>query len=178
MIGFTTSNVVSTIVKKGDFGSMMLKKISELEKKSGAKLNLLQKIVLAETGTVEQVLSILTDSPIAVRILRQKENPRMITRESIIENKHTGKPLIRAYSKAFSSNLPQTALDRIKQQQAGIGSIIHSLQLETFRRIIEVGYHRKDRLFFRKYQIIHNGKVAFEIKEELLLGESNRYEKL
>jgi chorismate-pyruvate lyase len=178
MIIFATSNVVSTIVKKGDFGSMMLQKISELESKSGVKLNLLQKIVLAETGTVEQALSILIDSPIRVRVLRQKENPRMITRDSIIESKDTGKPLIRAYSKAFTSNLPLIALDRIKQKQAGIGSIIHSLQLETFRRIIEVGYHPKDRLFFRKYQIIHNGKVAFEIEEELLLGESNRYEKI
>lgn len=178
MIVFATNNMTSTTVKKGDFGSMMLQKISELENKSGAKLNLLQKIVLAETGTVEQVLSVLTDSPIRVRVLSQKENLRMITRESIIESKHTGKPLIRAYSKAFASNLPSIALARIKQKQAGIGSIINSLELETFRRIIEVGYHPKDRLFFRRYQIIHNGKVAFEIREELLLGESSRYWKI
>ena len=44
-----------TILKKDDFGSLMLEKIAELEAKSGARLGLAQKILLAETGTVEQV---------------------------------------------------------------------------------------------------------------------------
>lgn len=172
MIVFAISNVASTILKKGDFGSVMLREISELESKSGTKLTIAQKILLAETGTVEQVLSILTGYPVSVRVLKQKEKDRIITRESVIVNEDTSEPLIRAYSKAFKSNLPLKALNRIKQKQAGIGSIIYGLRLETIRKIVEVGYNPRNGLVFRKYEIIHNRKVIFEIKEELLLGQS------
>ncbi len=55
-----------------DFGSHMLQKISELEKKSDLKLAITKKILLAETGTVEQILSILTNSETEVNILRPR----------------------------------------------------------------------------------------------------------
>ncbi|MFL6402042.1 MAG: hypothetical protein ACJ71M_00980 [Nitrososphaeraceae archaeon] len=156
-------------MKKGDFGSMMLQKISQLESRSGVKLGFAQKILLAETGTVEQVLSILTGSAVRVKVVQQKENARTITRESLITSKDTGKELIRAHSKIFSSHLPPKVLSQIKQKQAGIGTIIYAVGLETFRKIIEVGYDPKSRSVFRKYQIIYKGKVAFVIKEELLI---------
>lgn len=160
-------------MKKGDFGSMMLQKISQLESRSGVKLGFAQKILLAETGTVEQVLSILTGSVVRVKVVQQKENARTITRESLITSKDTGKALIRAHSKIFSSCLPPKVLSQIKQKQSGIGTIIYAFGLETFRKITEVGYDPKSRSAFRKYQIIYRGKVAFVIKEELLIEESS-----
>jgi chorismate-pyruvate lyase len=165
--------VASTVLKKGDCGSMMLQKISQLESRSGIKLGFAQKILLAETGTVEQVLSILTGSAVTVKVVKQKENARTITRESIITSKDTGKALIRAHSKIFSSCLPPKVLSQIKQKQSGIGTIIYSFGLETFRKITEVGYDPESRSVFRKYQIIYRGKVAFVIKEELLIEESS-----
>ena len=165
--------MASTILKKRDFGSLMLQRIAELESRSGTKLSLPQKILLAETGTIEQVLSILTGSPVSVRVVQQKESMRIITRESVIVSKDTGKVLIHAYSKVFPSSLPPKARSQIKQKQAGIGSIIYSLHLETFRKIIEVGYDPRNMSVFRRYQIIHKNKVAFEIKEELLLEGSS-----
>ena len=152
---------------------MMLQRISQLESRAGVKLGFAQKILLAETGTVEQVLSILTGSAVRVKVVRQKENARTITRESLITSKASGKALIRAHSKIFSSSLTPKVLSQIKQKQAGIGTIIYAFGLETFRKIIEVGYDPKSRTVFRKYKIIYRGKVAFVIKEELLIEESS-----
>jgi len=150
----------------------MLQKISEVESSSGAKLSLAQKILLAETGTVEQILSILTGSAVLVRVVRQKKGSRTITRESVIVSKDTDRILICAYSKVFPSNLPQKVRRQIEQKRTGIGTIIYTLGLETFRKIIEIGYDRRNKVVFRRYQIIYKKKVAFEIKEELLLEGS------
>jgi len=150
----------------------MLQKISEVESSSGAKLSLAQKILLAETGTVEQILSILTGSAVLVRVLRQKKGSRTITRESVIVSKDTDRILICAYSKVFPSNLPQKVRRQIEQKRTGIGTIIYTLGLETFRKIIEIGYDRRNKVVFRRYQIIYKKKVAFDIKEELLLEAS------
>ncbi|MEM3095066.1 MAG: hypothetical protein QXX64_05455 [Nitrososphaera sp.] len=161
------------ILRKGDFGSFMLQKIAELEARSGIQLGLAQKILLAETGTVEQVLSILTNSTIRVKVLEQKENARTITRQSIITN-DAGRVLIKAHSKVFKRNLPAKVVSQIKRKESGIGTIIASHGLETFRKIVQVGYDPVSKSVFRKYQIICRKKVAFEIMEELV-GEFTKY---
>jgi chorismate-pyruvate lyase len=166
-----TLPVAGAALKKGDFGSLMLRKIAELEDRSGIKLGLAQKILLAETGTVEQVLSMLTGSAIRVRVLEQKENKKTITRQSIITN-NEGKALIRAQSKIFKRNLPAKVVSQIKRKESGIGTIVAGARLETFRKIVEVGYDPASRSVFRKYQIVHRKKVAFEITEELVGIES------
>ena len=160
-----------TILKKGDYGSFMLQKISELESRSGIRLGLAKKILLAETGTVEQVLSILTGSTVRVKVVEQKENARTIIRQSLIVD-DAGRVLIRARSKVFTSSLPARVVIKIKRQESGIGSIITSSGLETFRKIVEVGYDPASRSVFRRYQIIYRKKIAFEIKEELVGIES------
>ena len=77
--------VVSVLVK--DFGSHMLQKISELEKKSNLKLPVTKKILLAETGTIEQILSILTNSETVVNVLKQTEDGELILRNACIVSK-------------------------------------------------------------------------------------------
>ncbi|MGI0048513.1 MAG: hypothetical protein ACREAW_03140 [Nitrososphaera sp.] len=163
--------MAGTVVKKSDFGSLMLQKIAELEDRSGIRLGLAQKILLAETGTVEQVLSILTNSTVRVRVVEQKENARTITRQSLIVN-DSGKVLIRARSKVFTRNLPAKVTSQIKRQESGIGTIIASSGLETFRKIVAVGYDPASRSVFRKYHIIYRKNIAFEITEELVGIES------
>lgn len=161
------------VLRKGDFGGFMLQKIAELEARSGIQLGLAQKILLAETGTVEQVLSILTNSTIRVKVLEQKENARTITRQSIIMN-DAGRVLIKAHSKVFKRNLPAKVVSQIKRKESGIGTIIATHGLETFRKIVQVGYDPVSKSVFRKYQIICRKKVAFEIREELV-GEFTKY---
>jgi chorismate-pyruvate lyase len=171
MMPMDTPPVAGTVLKKGDFGSFMLQKIAELEDRSGIRLGLAQKILLAETGTVEQVLSILTGSTVRVKVVEQKEKAKTITRQSLIMN-DTGKVLIRARSKVFTHNLPAKVVSQIKRQKSGIGTIIASHDLETFRKIVAVGYDPASRSVFRRYQILYRKKVAFEITEELVGIES------
>jgi hypothetical protein len=92
--------VAAAVLKKDDLGSFMLQNIAELERRSGIKLGLAQKTLLAETGTTEQVLSILTGAAVRVNIVEQRENKKIISRDSILVN-DVDKILIRAHSKIF-----------------------------------------------------------------------------
>ena len=160
--------MANAVLKNSDFGSYMLENIFELERRSGIKLGLVQKTLLAETGSTEQILSVLTGSEVRVDIVEQRENKDVIFRESIILNNCTERALARAYSKIFVSNLPRTIVHLIRQRQLGIGKIIANSRLETFRKITEVGYDQEIRSVFRKYQIIYRKKIAFEIREDLV----------
>jgi chorismate-pyruvate lyase len=155
--------VVSVQVK--DFGSHMLQKISELEKKSNFKLPVTKKILLAETGTIEQILSILTNSETVVNVLRQTEDGGLILRNACIVSKNTGETLINAKSRFFLENLPRNIIKQIRRKNLGIGNIIIGYELETFRKIIKIGYNSESNSIFRIYHIIHRGKVAIEIRE-------------
>jgi chorismate-pyruvate lyase len=157
--------MVVVSIKIEDFGSHMLEIISELENKLNIKLHLFEKVFLAETGTVEQILSILANSEIMVKILKQKETYELIEREVNIINKKTGKKLVYARSNIIPSNLPKEIIRQIRRKDVGIGSIITTSELETFRKILRIGYNSKTKSVFRIYQIIYKGKVGFEIKE-------------
>jgi len=157
--------MVVVSIKIEDSGSHMLEIISELENKLNIKLHLFEKVLLAETGTVEQILSILANSEIMVKILKQKETYELIEREVNIINKKTGKKLVYARSNIIPSNLPKEIIRQIRRKDVGIGSIITTSELETFRKILRIGYNSKTKSVFRIYQIIYKGKVGFEIKE-------------
>ena len=171
MIPADTHRVARKILKKGDFGSRMLQKIGELESLTGTQLGLAQKILLAETGTVEQVLSIITGSAVKVEVVEQKEKAGAISRHSLILN-GSGKVLIKARSIIFFRNLPARVVSQIMLQESSIGSILTNAGLETFRKIVQVGYDPASGAFFRKYQIIYRRKVAIEITEEIVGIES------
>ena len=159
--------MADAVLKKDDLGCFMLQNIVELERRSGIKLGLAQKTLLAETGTVEQVLSILTGAAVRVNIVEQRESKKIISRDSILVN-DADKILIRAHSKIFVYHLPRKITCHIRQKQLGIGTIIANSSLETFRKITEVGYDPLNRWVFRRYRIIYRKKVAFEITEELV----------
>ena len=159
--------MAAAVLKKDDLGSFMLQNIVELERRSGIKLGLAQKTLLAETGTIEQVLSILTGTPVRVKIIKQRETKRMVFRDSVLVN-DADEVLIRAHSKIFLYNVPRKIACQIRQKQLGIGTIIANSSLETFRKITEVGYDSLNRWVFRRYLIIYRKKVAFEITEELV----------
>ena len=158
--------MAGAIQKNGDFGSFVLQNISELERRFGIKLGLAQKTLLVDNCTTEQVLSVLTGSTVRVNVVEQTENETTISRESVILD-GADRPLIRAHSKIFVCNLPRNIVHQIRQKKLGIGKIIANSQLETFRKILAVGYDPTKRSVFRRYQIIYQKNVAFEIFEEL-----------
>ncbi|NOJ27000.1 MAG: hypothetical protein DA330_03200 [Nitrososphaera sp.] len=149
-----------------EFGSSALKRISTLEKKSG-KLSVQQRILLAEIGTVEQTLSILVCSPVSVHVSRQTETESTILREVILTEK-TGRPLIRANSKVYKQNLPADIIEEIRKANLGIGTILSQKNFETFRKIVRIGRDLSGAPY-RIYRIIHAGKIAFEIRETILM---------
>ena len=155
--------VVSVTIK--DFGWYMLEKIAELECKADIALPLTTKILISETGTIEQILSILTNSKTEVKILKQKETPKLIKRQICIINKNSGEKLAYARSYIFPMYLPKKIMEKIKEKNEGIGNIIVNSKLETFRHILKIGYDSKTKSVFRIYQIIHKRRVAFKIKE-------------
>jgi chorismate-pyruvate lyase len=61
--------------------------------------------------------------------------------------------------------LPVEIIDQIKRKGLGIGTILAGSELETFKKIIEIGYNSRTKSVFRKYQIIYRAKVCIEIKE-------------
>lgn len=150
-----------------DYGSSMLERLQELEKRSGLRVEVPQKILLAETGTLEQVLSILSGEGIVVKILEQTELGGIISRESEIRTS-SGRVLVRARSKIFARAVPRKILLLIRLQRKGIGSILQNNELETFRKIIEIGYDPVSSNLFRKYRIIIAKRVGFEIREEFV----------
>ncbi len=159
--------VVSITIK--DFACYMLEKISELECKANITLPLYAKILISETGTIEQLLSILTNSKTQVKILKQKESPELIKRQICIINEKTGQRLAYARSNIFPTYLPQKIIKKIKERNEGIGKIIVGSKLETFRHLLKIGYDPKTKSAFRIYQIIHKRRVAFEIKENFII---------
>jgi len=95
----------------------------------------------------------------------QKEEGKLIHRDALILRKKTGETLVTAKSRFFVANLPSVMVGQLRKRNLGIGSIITRNQIETFRKIVKIGYNSNSGSVFRYYKIIHHGKVAIEIKE-------------
>lgn len=157
---------MKTSITEGDFGREMLLRIRELEQRSEIKLSRPEKIVLAEIGTIEQVLSILLDSPITVTVKKQTEKRNVIERRVVLGTE-TGSDIIHATTQVTTKGLPDKVVDDIRRRRLGIGTIITKHGLETFRRVVEVGYDSKKKMLYRVYEILYMGEPKFRIREEL-----------
>jgi chorismate-pyruvate lyase len=151
--------------EKRDIGGTVIDMIAKLERKA-VNLSQEQKILLAETGTLEQILSIITGSPVEVKVINQSVVDDVIRREVHILTK--GRALVHARSKIYCNHIPTRIVRKIMQQKHGIGTIIHNEGLETCRRFVRFGLATNGRPY-RVYRIIHKGKTAFEIREDILI---------
>jgi chorismate-pyruvate lyase len=159
-------------VTKGDFGREMLLRLRELEEKASIRLSREQKIVLAEIGTVEQVLSILLDSPITVEVRKNVENEGIIEREVVLTREGSSDPLLHAMTLVKTAMLSKDVLQEIRSGNLGIGTIISRHCLETFRRIIEIGYDSERKTVYRVYEILYRGEAVFKVREEFSISFS------
>jgi len=149
---------------EGDFGREMLLQLKELEEKSCINLKRSHKILLAEIGTVEQVLSILIDSPVTVEVKKQVVKDYRIEREVVLRAK--GDDLIHATTEIDVRAMPSGVVADIKEGRLGIGTILAKHKLETFRRIVEVGYDSTYGRVYRIYEILYGAESKFRIREE------------
>lgn len=143
----------------------MLEKLRELELSCGIKLTKYQRILLAEIGTVEQVLSIIAGSPIKVEVLKQDyASDGRYEREVWLKNER-GNKLVYAKTLYNTDFLPNRMFEDLKAGRIGIGSIITRHNFETFRKVVEVGYDEEKRMLYRRYEIIKDGQILFDIYE-------------
>ena len=150
-----------------DIGFDILSRIKELESLTGVRLSTAEKILLAEIGTVEQILSIMVDANVKIRVIRQVEyKDGVIEREVSISC--DDEPIIIARSRIDANLLPKDVADDIKGKRLSLGKIIHKHSLETYRRIVEIGYDHASDILYRVYDIIYNDKRAISIKEEII----------
>jgi chorismate-pyruvate lyase len=128
-------------------------------------------LLLREGMTVERALAAMTGSAIDVKVVRQgrrKDDTTVIDREALLLRRDRGRTLVRAKSEIYCSVLPEQAVRQIERKEKGIGSIIESCNLETCREITDVG-RNPDGHPYRRYDILlHKGRVAFMIREEIL----------
>ncbi|MFN4337111.1 MAG: chorismate pyruvate-lyase family protein [Candidatus Nitrosocaldus sp.] len=180
---------VSVKVSNGEFGTAMLTALRRLEDISGIKLSKVERLLLAEVGTVEQLLSILVDTPVSVKVLEQKEDSKHNIIERRVNILTTDYILMDAESRIRMDVLPEAVVQDIRARRLGIGSIIVKHRLETFRRIVEIGccysseqgYGRKYRdasTIYRLYEIVYAGVDAFTIREEFSSDVIRRFASL
>ena len=117
----------------------MLQNIFELERRSWDQAWTGSKDSAGRNRYHRASSEVLTGSIVRVTIVEQRENEKTISRRSVLLN-DAGRVLISAHSKIFVCNLPGKIARQIRQKQLGIGTIIANSHLETFRKIIEVGY--------------------------------------
>ncbi|MFQ5941588.1 MAG: chorismate pyruvate-lyase family protein [Nitrososphaerales archaeon] len=154
---------------EGDFGREMLLKLQELEKQSNIKLKKSYKILLAEIGTVEQVLSILIDEPVTVKVKKQVVKDYRIYREVVLSAKNDD--VIRAITEIDVRAMPSGVIADIKEGKLGIGTIMAKHRLETFRRIVEVGYDSTRNILYRVYEVLYGAEPKFRIREEFNIAK-------
>jgi hypothetical protein len=143
----------------------LLDNVAELEKLCDFKLGVAEKILICETGILEPILSILSDSEIVVSVSNQSEDGKTIKRYTDLIGKKTRVVLIYAESLIQIDLLPHHIIETILQRKRGIGTILTESGLEFRKRIIEVGYLPEIKSVYRVYEIISGGKIVMQIKE-------------
>ncbi|MEM2760837.1 MAG: chorismate pyruvate-lyase family protein [Nitrososphaerales archaeon] len=154
---------------EGDFGREMLLQLQQLERQSNIKLRKSHKILLAEIGTVEQVLSILLNMPVIVEVKKQALKDYKIEREVVL--RANNKELMHATTEIDVRALPSAVVADIKEGKLGIGTILSKHKLETFRRIVEIGYDSTSNIVYRVYEILYGAEPKFRIREEFSIDK-------
>jgi chorismate-pyruvate lyase len=150
--------------------STILKDILKLEKASNIKLNSLEKILLINTGTTEQMLQVLSNSLTEIVILQQTEKNNIITRKINIISNERKKILVSASSIIYLKNLPNKIIDEIRKGEKGIGMILLENKVENYKRIMEIGYNSRDSFIYRKYVLLSRKHIISKIVENFSRG--------
>jgi chorismate-pyruvate lyase len=163
--------MVTLNIKRQQFSNYMLHAVWEFESRLQMKLSVFTKILLSETGILDQILGLIINSETKVELIKQKETSNIITRQVYIIDEKTKKRLIYAKSKIYTVFLPRDVTVQIRSKKIGLGKIIIDAEMEIFRRNIKIGYESKTGNFFRVSNILVGKKIAFEIKEVFLFSD-------
>jgi len=129
---------------------------------------LLQSILDAPVGQVESTLKVALECDVHLDIIEQNQisETNFVRKVTITAN---DLPVILAIVNFDSKNLPANVISEVLQKKDGIGTILTRNNIKTKRKIISIDYDDKLEKVTRKYQIIIDNTVWFEIIEEIRL---------
>ncbi|HEX6673002.1 MAG TPA: hypothetical protein VF084_12270, partial [Nitrososphaeraceae archaeon] len=118
----------------------------------------------------EQFLQILSNSLTKIVIKQQIEKNNIITRKINIISKSREKVLATASSTIYLKNLPNNIIYEIRKKEKGIGIIILKNNLETYKKITEIGYNPKKSYIYRKYTLFSGKLIVCKVIENFSIG--------
>ena len=133
---------------------------------------LLQKILDAPVGTVENTIREILNCDVHLDIIEQnQESGSNFVRKIIITAKDF--PVVRATVNFNSNVIPEKILEELLRKKEGIGTILSRNNIKPERKIISLNFENDNKKVIRKYQIVTENTVWFEITEEIRLDLIN-----
>jgi chorismate-pyruvate lyase len=129
---------------------------------------LLKSILDASVGQVESTLSKVLECNVYLDIIEQNQiSGTNFVRKITITVKDL--PVIRAVAKFDSKILPEQIMTELLRRKEGIGTILTKNKIKAEREIVSLDFKQNGKEVIRKYRILSNKKVWFEILEEIRL---------
>ena len=129
---------------------------------------LLKSILDATVGQVESTLSKVLECNVYLDIIEQNQlSGTNFVRKITITVKDL--PVIRAVAKFDSKILPEQIMTELLRRKEGIGTILTKNKIKAEREIVSLDFKQNGKEVIRKYRIVSNKSVWFEILEEIRL---------
>ena len=141
------------------------KAIDKTEARLKCKIPPLLLIVIIQTGVLESILQVLVRNDIEVIVTGQRESGSILYRKICVKRKLDEMVVMYAESKVKIKMLPQLFRRRIIAGEKGIGNLIETLRIETFRHVRDIGCDRRQRAVYRVYDIYIRKQLVITIKE-------------
>ncbi len=129
---------------------------------------LLKSILDAAVGQVESTLSKVLECNVYLDIIEQNQlSGTNFVRKITITVKDL--PVIRAVAKFDSKILPEQIMTELLRRKEGIGTILTRNKIKAEREVVSLDFKQNGKEVIRKYRIVSNKSVWFEILEEIRL---------
>ena len=129
---------------------------------------LLKSILDASVGQVESTLSKVLECNVYLDIIEQNQlSGTNFVRKITITVKDL--PVIRAVAKFDSKILPEQIMTELLRRKEGIGTILTRNKIKAEREVVSLDFKQNGKEVIRKYRIVSNNSVWFEILEEIRL---------
>ena len=129
---------------------------------------LLKSILDAPVGQVESTISKVLECNVYLDIIEQNQlSGTNFVRKITITVKDL--PVIRAVAKFDSKILPEQIMTELLRRKEGIGTILTRNKIKADREVVSLDFKQNGKEVIRKYRIVSNKSVWFEILEEIRL---------
>ena len=164
--------MIQICIEVGKYGSL-IESIRTLENKIGKKISVFSKILLSDTGILEDKLDIILNSVTSIHVIEQREVNVLILRRIHLVDEKTKKKLVYASSRIHIDCLPLSIINQIREKHDGLGKILMNSQLEIHKKIVTLGYDCVKQRLFRSYDIYSQKRIIIETEEVMLISDED-----